>query len=168
MSKKSRTSRTNHQNTFPFHMLMYWVKPYTSGPDCQCGQASCYAVESFLPIRRWPSLTALGRTNAEAIDIIWDEALSQQRQDRYKVEPLYSACEQCCVSFVSDCVGEHTARVIMLPLLLFGDVSSVVIGTEVVSPSHDGKNFATVVHAQNLEELVTATKGKVVHINLAK
>jgi hypothetical protein len=169
MSRRNKAKRTDkNRSVFPFRLLQHWVKPFESGLPCRCGKEAHFSMQSFFDIERWKSLTEACSTDDEATGIVWDEALAGQLKGDYKVSHVHYACRQCIFDIIATAVGDNAATLAMLPMMLLGEMASVVIGVELSSRDDDGLTFAGMAQARNVDELLRQMKGQTIPINLAK
>src|SRR5260370_32946734 len=99
MSRRNREKRASKRhNAFPFRLLQVWIKPFESGLPCRCGQESHYSAQSFFDLQRWQHLQRIGYTDAEAMNLVWDEALTGQLKGSYTVGHVTNVCQRCCVA----------------------------------------------------------------------
>lgn len=167
MSKRNRAKRAKHQSiAFPFRLLQHWVKPFASGLACKCGEETHYCVQSFFDLEKYKRLIESGKTDSEATDVVWDQALSEQLKGVYKVSHVHHLCQECAFYLLSVAVGDTAANVAMLPMMILGDLSSVIVGSELSSIDDEGKNFAGMARAQTIDELLAQMRGQVAPIHL--
>jgi hypothetical protein len=126
-------------------------------------------MQSLFDIERWQHLMKIGYTDAEATDIVWDEALAGQLKGNYTVGHVHYACQQCAYGIIEAAVGDNAAKLAMLPMMLLGELASVVIGAELASRDDDGLTFASIVRggATTIAELLTHLDGEAISVNVA-
>jgi hypothetical protein len=125
-------------------------------------------MQSFFDLERWQRLTTIGYSEAEALASVWDEALAGQLKGEYNVGHVHNVCQRCTFDVIATAVGDDVAQLAMLPMMLLGDVSSVIVGAELASRDDDGRNYVGVVRARTLEDLLKHMAGETMSLDLAK
>jgi len=171
MSKRNRLKREQNreQAGYPFKMLHYWMKSFVSQGQCRCGRPSTeYALHHFLAIKEMQCLAASGKSDQQATEVVWQKALAEQQKGIYTVRIVTSHCKQCSMALLEQAVGENAATLAMMPMMLLGDRSSVIVGAKLLTKDDDGKLFAAMTHAKTIEELRRHIRGEEIAIHLSR
>lgn len=164
-SNRKKLQRTG--GTFPFRLLLGWVKPYEGpGRMCQCYKSpAVFTCESYTDIFGHVRLVAGGMTEKQATDKTWSEALAEQITGKYIPKATTYHCQSCAHKILSSASSDEGAVLMMMPMMLVGR-GSAIFGATLQTPQDDGLPFTASTMATTIEELARQLKGEGLQINL--
>lgn len=166
MGKENR--RKAHQRAeFPFRLLNYWIKPNRGAEkkQCRCGNEATYLFDHYMNDFEVQRLQASGKSDAEATDIVWNQALAEQRRGKYTRHGITAHCEECTFKILSISVGENVARLTLVPLAL-SPYGSAILANELQTPQDEGRPFASFINVQTIADLARLLRSEGVPIHV--
>jgi hypothetical protein len=167
MSKANREKRQQPIDGFPFKLLQTWIKPYApKGEICKCSQPVAYVFEHYIDSARLQLLIGEGMPETQAVETVWSQALGEQRRGKYHKYLSSYLCHDCTFAALDAAVGKNAATMALLPGMIVGERSTVLLGVTLQSAQDDGKMFAACAVASSIDVVARQLRSEVLAINM--
>jgi hypothetical protein len=161
MGRVHRVKRQKHLDDFPFKLLHAWIRPYTPvGQFCKCNRPVAYVFEHYIDSVKMQLLISLGSPEAEAVNVVWEQAVREQRRGKYRMYRSTYRCRECCMSALGPYSRSDGGTLAIIP------DTTILAGVTLQSIDDDGKTFAACAVAYSIEEVARQLRSEEFAINL--
>lgn len=169
MSKANRVK--GHQvGSFPFNLLLFWVKPYNSkGERCRsCQEPAKYKVECYMDAQSAIEQSTIDQTKVDSvIDSSWHQCIDNQMKGKYKNYLTLYNCSSCARTYLTTAAGDNVADLSMILSSIAGDKLSLAIGCRLEDRNDVGKSFIAHMYTDSIDVIRKQFReDKAIHINL--
>jgi hypothetical protein len=161
MGKSNRVKQHQTTATFPFNLLMFWIRiSSVHGKQCHvCQQSAEYEIDHFVNPQP-PSAP-------DGIDRVWSEAVKGQMSGKHTNYLTTYNCASCTRRYLRSAGGDNVADLSMLYTTVARERVSLAVGCTVQSLNDDGKPFVAHLSVSSLDSLVQQFQSNnAVHIKL--